>query len=113
MKVEKHLSTIHDTEPTKFKLKNLGGKLYELTLNENIQPITIENENGVESKFKSDLTIGIGKFENKNQIKGAFVRLKYSIDEEFAFNYKEKEDPDFIAYRNHVNEAKNFVDQND
>ncbi len=112
MKVERLTKVLQDTQPNKFEIKKLGKKLYELTLNENVAEVLVENEEGVKkTQYQCDKYIGVGEFENKNQIKGAFVRLKYSIDEEFSFVYKDVENEDYTNYRNYVIEAKAFIDE--
>lgn len=113
MKVLKTIGTLHDFMPNKFKVVNLGGKTFELTLNENIEEISVKDDEGnLETKYQSDEYIGISKFEDNKKLKAGLISLKYSIAEEIALKYKDEHDQEFIDYRNYVDECKAFVNEN-
>lgn len=88
--------------------------MFEITLNEDISSYNIKTfENGqeeqrVEHVYKT--SVKVVKANHMDELKGAFIRLKYTIDEEFSFIYKDEEDPNRVAYRNYVEDVKQFVD---
>lgn len=100
--------------PQQFIIKQFTPTLYEITLNEDIESYDVTRfENGeemqeVEYSYKTSIAIVGAK--DKKELKGALIRLKYSIEEEFSFIYKDNLDIDFIEYRNYVESVKLFVD---
>lgn len=113
MKVEKDYNVIHDNLPEELEVKKLGRNIYELTLNENIETIEIENEDGtVEEKYTSDRANAIDKFDNLDEIKGALVQLKYSQFKENGLTNKgivEPENEEYLEYRAYVEKCKAYV----
>lgn len=63
-----------------------------------------------EIEYVCDITSTVVKANTFNELKGHMVRLKYTIEEEFSFIYKDNSDPKFIEYRAFVEEVKSFVD---
>lgn len=95
------------TAPAKFWFNVIGDKV-ELFLHENIVEVTKEEE----THYESDMYFGVAD-NNRDAIIAGFVRLKYSIDKEFALLNKGIANPtnvDYISYRDYVQEVKNFID---
>lgn len=94
------------TMPNKFWQNQIGDKV-ELILHENIVETVREDE----TIFESDMYFGVAD-NNRDAIIAGFVRLKYSIDKEFALLNKGIADPlneEFVEYRNFVEEIKAHV----
>jgi hypothetical protein len=92
-------------KPEMLKINKLG-KYQELILCENIVE-TINNENGI--IYEYDLTLRTSYVNNKDGLISTMIKLKYSIDDEFALINKGISDPlnnDYIRYREYVNWCK-------
>lgn len=106
--------TKSNIEPQQFVIKQFTPNLYEITLNEDIESFNITTfEMGQETErieYVYKTSVKTIEANNRNHLKGALIRLKYSIDEEFSFIYKDNLDTKFVEYRNYVESVKTFVD---
>lgn len=105
MKVERKLQTTSKESPQTLHIKKIGKNLFEATLHENVIPVDVENENGKELHFKSELSIITCKCLNIDELKGNLVRLKYNENEEMALINKgivSFNDDDYQNYRDFV-----------
>ena len=99
---------VNSTErPNKFWHNEIGDKV-ELVLHENIEEVTKDGE----VSFDSDMSFGVAA-NNRDEIIAGFIHLKYSVDKEMALINKgiaDNENQEYLAYREFVNEVKDFVD---
>lgn len=100
---------VNSTErPNKFWHNEIGDKV-ELVLHENIEEVTKDGE----VSFDSDMSFGVAA-NNRDEIIAGFIRLKYSIDKEFALFHKGRLDPtnvEYLEYLDYRVEVKEYVGQ--
>jgi predicted transcriptional regulator with HTH domain len=111
MKVEKHYKTLSSIYPERLHVKKIGD-FYEISLHENIKEREVEIHDKKVINYESDLTISRSKCDNYDELKGAFVKLKYNQDQEFAIVNKgivNIENEEYKEYRSFVEEIKTFV----
>jgi hypothetical protein len=112
MLLEKSYSESNVT-PIDLEVKNLGGDLYEITKNDNVTTFEKENEGVTETMYQCDKVILRKDIKTREQAIIAFIRLKYSQDDEFALTNKgiaNNQDAEYIAYRDYVNWCKEQAD---
>nr|MDA3808314.1 hypothetical protein [Thiomicrorhabdus sp.] len=103
MRLEKSLSE-SNVIPTDLEVKNLGGGLYEIVKNDNIDTIEREHEGVIEKMYQCDKVILQKDIKTKEQAIAAFIRLRYSQDDEFALTNKgvvDNTNVEYVAYRNY------------
>ena len=105
MKIEKHLSQSNNI-PNDFEVKHLGGTLYELIENRNVVEVkTVEDE----TNYQSNLTIIRTNISNREEAVIAFIRLRYTQDDEFSLINKgilDNTNSRYLEYRNYVDWCK-------
>jgi len=98
--------------PDDLLVKNLGGGVYEIVNNENVQVFEKSNEGVVEQFYKSDKTILTTTIKNKGDAIVALIRLKYSQDDEYSLLNKgiaNSENVEYLEYRDYVALCKEQV----
>ena len=111
MKVEKHYRTLSSICPERLHAKKIGD-FYEISLHENIKEKEVEIDDKKVINYESDLIIAHAKCDNYDELKGAFVKLKYNQDQEFAIVNKgisNIENEEYSEYRLFIEEIKTFV----
>jgi dihydroxyacetone kinase-like predicted kinase len=106
--IEKSYSESNVTPPD-LEVKNLGGKLYEITKNDNITSFERTHEDTTETMYKCDKTILRKKITSRNEAIVAFIRLRYTQDDEFALTNKgiqDSQDTEYVKYRQYVEWCK-------
>jgi len=91
--------------PEDLIVNKLGGNLVEITKNDNVVPFAKEHEGQEETFYKCDKVILRQNISNKNDAIVAFIRLKYSQDDEFSLINKgvqDSTDLEYMAYREYV-----------
>lgn len=91
--------------PSDLEVKNLGGNLYEIIKNDNVT--TFEKEDG--TFYNCDKTILRATIQSRDEAIVAFIRLKYSQNDEFALTNKgiaDNQDAEYVAYREYVSWCK-------
>lgn len=94
------------TLPNKFWHNPLGKKV-EIVLHENIEEVIKDGE----VSYESDMSFGLVN-NTRDDIISGFIRLKYSVDKEFALTNKglaDQTNEEYLAYRNYVAEVKTYV----
>lgn len=98
--------------PNDLEVKHLGGNLYEIVKNDNIKTTDKEHEGITETFYQCDKVILQKEIKTRDEAIIAFIRLKYSQDDEFALTNKgiaDNQDAEYIAYRNYVSWCKEQV----
>jgi oligoendopeptidase F len=96
-------------KPDALVVNKLGGTKYELIKNDNIEQITVEED----TLYQYDQVLHSVNIKTREQAIIAFIRLKYSQDDEFALTNKgiaNSQDAEYIEYRNYVNWCKEQAD---
>lgn len=91
--------------PNDLEIKHLGGSLYEIIKNDNITSFEKDHEGQVETMYQCDKVILRKVIKSREEAIIAFIRLKYSQDDEFALTNKgiaDNQDTEYIAYREYV-----------
>lgn len=91
--------------PSDLEVKHLGGNLYEIVKNDNVLTEERNFEGKIETFYKCDKVIMQKHIKTRDEAIVAFVRLKYSQDDEFALTNKgiaDNQDTEYIAYREYV-----------
>jgi len=100
-------------QPIRLSYRKLSGNVYEVELNENIVPSEQTNEDITETIYTSDRYSNIITVNSNDDIIVGLIRLKYSINDEYALLNKgiaNNQDVEYIAYRDYVTECKNIVE---
>jgi hypothetical protein len=98
--------------PSDLEVKHLGGSLYEIVKNDNVTSFEKDHEGQVETMYQCDKVILRKNIKSRDEAIVAFVRLKYSQDDEFALTNKgiaNNQDAEYLAYREYVNWCKEQV----
>ncbi len=98
--------------PNDLEVKHFGGNLYEITKNDNVLTEERNFEGKIETFYKCDKVIMQRKITSRDEAIVAFVRLKYSQDDEFALTNKgiaNNQDPEYLSYREYVAWCKEQV----
>ena len=98
--------------PNDLEVKHLGGNLYEITKNDNVLTEERNFEGKIETFYNCNKTILRKTIKTRDEAIVAFVRLKYSQDDEFALTNKgiaDNPDPEYLAYREYVAWCKEQV----
>jgi hypothetical protein len=98
-------------QPTKLSYRHLSGKLYEVELNENITQEERTHEDTTETIYISDRYSNVVSVESKDDLIAGLIRLKYSVNDEYALLNKgiaNAQNIEYIAYREYVEECKNL-----
>lgn len=91
--------------PNDLEVKHLGGGLYEIVKNDNVE--TFERDG--ETLYNCDKVILRASINSRDDAIVAFVRLKYTQNDEFALTNKgiaNSQDAEYLAYREYVNWCK-------
>jgi hypothetical protein len=108
MRLEKnHLES--NAIPNDLEVINLGGGLYEITKNDNVNSFTRETEEGPETLYSADMVRLTTEAKSKSDMIVAFIRLKYSQNDEFALTNKgiaDGNNAEYVAYREYVSWCK-------
>lgn len=97
-------------KPDALVVNALGGNLYEIIKNDNISQITNEEN---ETLYQYEQVLHAHKITTRDQAIIAFIRLKYSQDDEFALTNKgiaNSQDEEYINYRDYVAWCKEQAD---
>lgn len=95
--------------PNDLEVKYLGGDLYEIIKNDNILTEERNFDGKVETFYKCDKVIMQRKITSRDEAIVAFIRLKYSQDDEFSLTNKgvqDNADLEYVAYREYVSWCK-------
>ena len=98
--------------PNDLEVKELGGNYYEIVKNDNVITFEKDHEGQVETMYQCDKVILQKHIKTRDEAIVAFVRLKYSQDDEFALTNKgiaDNQDPEYLAYREYVAWCKEQV----
>lgn len=98
--------------PNDLEVKRLGGSLYEIIRNENILIEERNFDGKVETFYNCNKTILQKNIKSREEAIIAFIRLKYSQDDEFALTNKgiaDSQDIEYITYREYVTWCKEQV----
>jgi tRNA splicing endonuclease len=104
MLLEKSYSESNIT-PMDLEVKHLGGNLYEITKNENVETVEKSQEGITETFYNCDKTILRSRITSRDEAIVAFIRLKYSQNDEFALTNKgiaNSQDTEYLVYRDYV-----------
>jgi len=96
--------------PEDFAVRYLGGELYEIVSNENVVSSNTTSVDGHEQTiYHSDMVILREKIRNRSEAIVAFIRIKYSSNDETALinrGIADKFDLEYVSYRNYVDWCK-------
>lgn len=95
--------------PDDLKVKNLGGSLFEIEFNENVSSFQKESEMGFEIFYECDKTLLRERILNRGEAIVAFIRMKYSANDELALTNKgiaNNQNAEYLAYRDYVSWCK-------
>jgi len=95
--------------PKDLEVKHLGGSLYEISQNENVTSATKNIDGKIETFYTYDKTILTVRIKTRGEGVVAFIRLKYTQDEEFALVNKgisDLQNSDYLSYRSYVEKCK-------
>jgi len=105
MMIEKSISE-STVSPNDLAVRDLGDQVYEIVKNENIESFTRDAEDGSqEAMYRCDKTILRREIKTREDAIVAFIRLRYTINDEYALTNKGIEDsanPEYVAYREYV-----------
>jgi hypothetical protein len=97
-------------QPDALVVNALGGNKYEIIKNDNIEQITNEEN---DTLYQYDQVLHSVNIKTRDQAIIAFIRLKYTQDDEFTLTNKgiaNNQDAEYIEYRNYVNWCKEQAD---
>ena len=95
--------------PDALKVNALGNNKYEIIKCDNIKQITVDSD----TLYAYDQVLHTHKITTRTQAIIAFIRLKYSQDDEFALTNKgilNNQDSEYITYREYVDWCKEQAD---
>jgi hypothetical protein len=95
--------------PDALKVNALGNNKYEIIKCDNVEQITVEGD----TLYAYDQVLHTEIITTRTQAIIAFIRLRYSQDDEFALTNKgvvDNQDAEYIAYREYVDWCKEQVD---
>jgi len=91
--------------PNDLEVKNLGGSIYYIVKNDNVEVFEKSQDGVIETFYNCDKTILRGDMRCRAEAIVAFIRLRYSQNDEFALTNKgiaNNQDINYIAYREYV-----------
>jgi hypothetical protein len=98
--------------PNDLEVIKLGGNYYEIVKNDNITAFEKEHDGQTETMYQCDKVILQKHIKTRDEAIIAFIRLKYSQDDEFALTNKgiaNNQDPEYLTYREYVTWCKEQV----
>jgi hypothetical protein len=98
--------------PDDLEIRNLGKDVYEIVKNDNITSYQKDFDGEMATVYEMDKVIIRAKIKTRSEAIVAFIRARYTQDDEYAVINKgiaDKQDPEYIAYRDYVSECKEYA----